>query len=164
DLTQCIVTSLTLPLSTQEQQLLQRDVPANTGAYSSFLRANQLSHDPKQWPAARDLYLRSVEEDPGYAPAWARLGHIHHVMRKYLRRGTREALVQAEAAFLRSLEINPDLTMTHKLFAQLEVDLGRARDAMVRLTERARAADPDLLAGLVTACRYCGLLDASLAA
>src|SRR4030095_9555996 len=35
---------------------------------------------------------------------------------------------------------------------------------MVRLVERARTADPELLAGLVSACRYCGLLDASVAA
>ena len=164
DLTQCIVKSLTIPLTSQEQAQLQRDVPASTKAYSSFLRANQLSYDAKQWGAARDLYLQSVEDDPAYAPAWARLGRIHHVMGKYLPTGTRETLIQAEAAFRRSLELNPELTITHKLYAQLEVDLGRAHDAMVRLIERARVADPDLLAGLVTACRYCGLLDASLAA
>jgi tetratricopeptide (TPR) repeat protein len=123
-----------------------------------------LSYDAKQWSAARDLYLQSVDEDPRYAPAWARLGRIHHVMGKYLQGGPHDGLVQAEAAFRRSLELNPELTIAHKLFAQLEVDLGRAHDAMVRLIERAQMADPELLAGLVTACRYCGLLDASLAA
>jgi len=35
---------------------------------------------------------------------------------------------------------------------------------MARLIERAQTADPELLAGLVTTCRYCGLLDASVAA
>jgi hypothetical protein len=35
---------------------------------------------------------------------------------------------------------------------------------MGRLIERADTADPELLAGLVSACRYCGLLDASVAA
>jgi hypothetical protein len=35
---------------------------------------------------------------------------------------------------------------------------------MVRLIERVHTADPELLAGLVSACRYCGLLDASVAA
>ena len=37
---------------------------------------------------------------------------------------------------------------------------------MLRLIEvaRRRRADPDLFAGLVHACRYCGLLDASIAA
>src|SRR5262249_31945755 len=46
----------------------------------------------------------------------------------------------------------------------LEVDLGRARDAMTRLVGRAPTADPELLAGLVSTCRYCGLLEASVAA
>ena len=44
--------------------------------------------------------------------------------------------------------------------------MGRARDAMVRLLGLARATrnDPEIFAGLVHACRYCGLLEASEAA
>src|SRR4029453_13409448 len=141
-----------------------RDVPSNPAAYEYFLRGNQLSHDANQWSVARDLYLQSVEEDPQYAPAWARLGRIHHVMAKYQPGETMESLDRAEAAFRRALDLNPDLPIAHKLFAQLEVDLGRAPDAMARLIERAHTADPELLAGLVSACRYCGLLDASAAA
>jgi TolB-like protein len=164
ELTQRIVDSLSLPLTVREQRMLQRDVPSSAKAYEYFLRGNQLSHDSKQWSVARDLYLRCVEEDAGYAPAWARLGRIHHVMAKYLDSGTSQGTDQAEAAFRRALDLNPDLSMAHKLFAQLEVDLGRARSAMTRLTERAQTADPELLAGLVTTSRYCGLLDASVAA
>jgi DNA-binding winged helix-turn-helix (wHTH) protein/tetratricopeptide (TPR) repeat protein len=164
ELTRRIVASLSLPLTNREQQTLQGEVPSSAKAYEYFLRGNQLSYDSKQWSIARDLYLQCVEEDPRYAPAWARLGRIHHVMGKYLPTGTQESLVDAEAAFRRALELNADLTMAHKLFAQLEVDLGRAHDAMVRLIERAHTADPELLAGLVSACRYCGLLDASVAA
>jgi DNA-binding winged helix-turn-helix (wHTH) protein/tetratricopeptide (TPR) repeat protein len=164
DLTQRIVTSLRLPLSARERQMLQRDVPASAKAYDFFLRGNQLSYDSKQWSVARDLYLRAVEEDSRYAPAWARLGRIHHVMAKYLETGTRAGLDHAEAAFRRALELNPELTIAHKLFAQLEVDLGRARDAMSRLVQRAQSADAEVLAGLVSPCRYCGLLEASAAA
>jgi TolB-like protein len=164
DLTQRIVASLALPLSSREKEMLQRDVPSSAKAYEYFLRGNQLSYDSKQWSVARDLYERCVEEDPQYAPAWARLGRIHHVMGKYLKSGTPEGLNHAEAAFRKALALNADLTITHKLYAQLEVDLGRARDAMSRLIERADRSDPELLAGLVSACRYCGLLDASDAA
>ena len=164
ELTRRIVASLSLPLTNREQQMLQRDVPSNPAAYEYFLRGNQLSHDASQWSVARDLYLQSVEEDPHYAPAWARLGRAHHVMAKYQPKGTRESLDHAETAFRRALDLNPDLPIAHKLFAQLEVDLGRARDAMVRLIERAHTADPELLAGLVSTCRYCGLLEASDAA
>jgi tetratricopeptide (TPR) repeat protein len=85
-------------------------------------------------------------------------------MSKYLDSGAADGLDQAEAAFARALELNPDLPLTHKLLAQVEVDRGRARDAMARLIERARLADPELLSGLVATCRYCGLLDASVGA
>lgn len=163
-LTHVIVTSLSLPLTSGERQMLQRDVPSSPRGYEYFLRGNQLSYDSKQWAIARDLYLRCVEEDPNYAPAWARLGRVHHVMSKYLETGRSEGLRLAEEAFRRALELNPELPMAHKLYAQLEVDLGRARDAMIRLIERAQTADPELLAGLVSACRYCGLLAASAAA
>jgi TolB-like protein len=164
ELARRIVDSLSLPLTIREQQLLRRDVPKNAVAYEYYLRGNQLSYDSKQWAVARDLYLRCLDEDPRYAPAWARLGRIYHVMGKYLTTGTAESLDLAEKAFQRALELNPDLPLAHKMFAQVEVDRGRARDAMARLVERARTADPELLAGLVTACRYCGLLDASVAA
>jgi TolB-like protein len=164
-LTERIVASLSLPLTAGEQHALYRDVPSSSKAYEFFLRGNQLSYDPKQWSIARDLYLLSVEEDPRYAPAWARLGRIHHVMSKYLPAGSSEGLKQAEAALRRALELNPDLALAHKLLAQLDVDLGRAPDAMARLIERAHATpDPELLVGLVSTCRYCGLFDASVAA
>lgn len=164
ELTERIVASLALPLTAGEQQTLRRDVPLNAMAFEFFLRGNQLSYDSKQWAIARDLYLRSVEEDPAYAPAWARLGRIHHVMSKYLPAGTSDGLEKAEAALRKALDLNPDLALAHKLLAQLEVDLGRAQDAMTRLIQRAHTPDPELLVGLVSTCRYCGLLDASVAA
>jgi len=48
----------------------------------------------------------------------------------------------------------------------MEVEDGRATEAVVRLLGRVRqrASDPELYAGLVHACRYAGLLDASIAA
>ena len=164
DLTQHIVASLELPLSVGDKRRLTSDVPSSTQAYDYFLRGNQLSVDAKQWTVARDLYEQCVAEDPGYAPAWARLGRMHHVMAKFLETGTNEGLGLAEAAFKQALALNADHSMAHKLYAQLEADLGRAHDAMVRLLGRARTADAEVMAGLVSACRYCGLLDASLAA
>ena len=107
ELTERIVASLALPLTAGEHHALHRDVPVSAVAYEFYLRGNQLSYDPKQWSIARDLYLRSVEEDPAYAPAWARLGRIHHVMSKYLPAGTPDGLERAEAALQRALELNP---------------------------------------------------------
>ena len=165
ELTERVVNALALQLSAREQRILRQDVPANAKAYEYYLRGNQFSYDPKQWGAARDLYLRCVEADPCYAPAWARLARIHHVMAKYLTTGSREGLEQAEAAFRQALDLNPDLPIAHKFYAQLEVDLGRASDAVIRLLPRAQAAlDSDVFAGLISPLRYSGLLEASVAA
>jgi hypothetical protein len=56
--------------------------------------------------------------------------------------------------------------VAHKLYAHREAEMGRARDALVRLLGLARTArtDPEVFAGLVHACRHCGLLEASEAA
>ncbi|QEE30740.1 hypothetical protein FTW19_23725 [Terriglobus albidus] len=165
EITECVVNALELRLSATEQRILRQDVPSDAKAYEYYLRANQFSNDSKQWETARDLYLRCVEADPCYAPAWARLGRMHHVMAKFISSETPAEQRRAEAAFRQALDLNPDLGIAHKGYAQLEVDLGRAADAMKRLLSRARdAADPELFAGLVSPLRYCGLLDASVAA
>src|SRR5580698_10482972 len=165
ELTECLVNALSLPLTAGEQRMLRQDVPANAKAYEYYLRGNQFSHDPKQWNAARDLYLLCVEADPCYAPAWARLGRVHHVMAKYLPAGARQGLDQAEAAFRQALDLNPHLAIGHKFYAQLEVDFGRAARAVTRLIPRAQSAtDPEVFAGLVSPLRYVGLLEASVAA
>lgn len=159
-----IVESLSVPLTEREHRVFTRDVPSNPRAYQCYLRGNQLSYDSTKWALARDLYLCAVEDDPGYAPAWARLGRMYHVMGKYLESGAADNFERAETAFARALELNPDLAIAHKLYAQLDVDRGRAHSAMERLLGRVRTADSEIFAGLVSACRYCGLLDASIAA
>lgn len=164
EIVQRVVQSLELPLTARENRLLRHDVPANATAYEFYLRANQLATDWGQTFTARDLYLDCVGRDPNYAPAWARLGRCYRVLAKY--GGDDDDFSRAESAFRRSLELNADLTLAHNLFAGLEADLGRAESAMLRLLERARTnrSDPNLFSGLVYACRFCGLLDASVAA
>jgi serine/threonine protein kinase len=165
DLTRHIVESLSLPLSAREQRMLSHDAPATARSYEYYLRANELSSDSKSWAIARDLYQQALTEDPRYAPAWARLGRLHRLIGK-LGGGSNDDLMRADAAVLRALELNPDLPLAHNLTAQIDIDRGRAREAMVRLLGQARrrSTDPELFAGLVYACRYCGLLGASLRA
>ena len=166
DVTGRIVESLSLPLSARERRMLKQDVPATPQVYERYLRANEMSRDMEHWSAALEQYQQCVAEDPHYAPAWAGVGRMHRVIGKYLAPDIREHLGRAETALKRALELNPDLSIAENVLAQLEVDLGRAEQAMVRLLGRARErpADPELFAGLAHACRYCGLLQASIAA
>src|SRR5712692_10329782 len=70
-----IVESLSLSLSAHEHGLLKRDVPTTPVAYEFYLRGNELSRRGLagfgDLSVARDLYLRCVDADPRYAPAWA---------------------------------------------------------------------------------------------
>ena len=169
ELSERIVDSLSLPLAARDQQLLRRDVPASARAYELYLRGNSLFYSSDQWTIARDLYVECVAEDPAYAPAWARLGRCYRLTAKFMSATVAEMtdhMKRAEVAFRHAFEINPDLPIAHHLYTPLETDLGRSEEAMLRLVRRARQrrADPELYAGLVHACRYCGLLDASVAA
>jgi eukaryotic-like serine/threonine-protein kinase len=157
-----IVDALSLPRSDKERRLLSRDAPGSPEAYEYYVRANELAYDFD--PAARDLYVRCIELDPTYAPAWARLGRCCRVIAKF--GGDPNNFIQAEAALARVLELRPDLALAHNQLAYLEADSNLADRAMVRLLSRAGAVrtDPELFAGLVHVCRYCGLLEASLAA
>jgi eukaryotic-like serine/threonine-protein kinase len=165
-LTHRIVSSLALPLTARDRQSLDRQAPANAEAYELYLRANELATDPGRVGEARDLYERSLALDPQYAPAWAALGRARRVLAKWGGRAGLGLLPQAEAAFRRALELDPDLSIAHDLSAYVDAELGRAPEAMERLLRRAaqRRTDTGVLAGLVTTCRYAGLLDASKAA
>jgi TolB-like protein len=167
DLAREIIESLSIPLSSRDDGRLKHDTPGSSEAYELYLRANQLASNSGMLPVARDLYRRCLDVDPNYAPAWARLGRVYRVMAKYAQGDVSENAELAASAFRKALDLHPDLSLAHNLYTYFEIDdLGRPLEAMVRLLDRAQqhATDPELFAGLVVACRFGGLLDASIAA
>ena len=164
DIARRVVEALALPLGATGS-LPTPDAPHDARAYALYLRANELARDYDMLPRARDLYQRCLELDPRFAPAWAQLGRCHRVIGKYLE-ATEDSSERAEAAFRRALELNPRLSVAHKFYANLEADTGHARTALVRLLGEANrhGNDPELFAGLVHSCRYCGLFEQSIAA
>ena len=139
--------------------------PSDPRAYEFYLRGNELARRYEHLGQARNLYQRCLEIDPGFAPAWAQLARCHRVIGKYIE-DTPDSEDRAEAALRRALELNPRLSLAHKFYAQLEADTGKTREALVRLLAEANrhGNDPELFAGLVHVCRYCGLNDQSIAA
>jgi eukaryotic-like serine/threonine-protein kinase len=160
-----VVESLALPLTAGERQQLAHDAPASAAAYDLYLRANEAAKVYSGFSGAIGLYERCVALDPGYAPAWARLGRVRWLVGKFSE-GQPKKLVEGRSAIERALELNPDLPLAHNLYTNIQVDQGHAMDAMRRLLKRLRRSktDPELFAGLSHASRYCGLLQASLEA
>jgi eukaryotic-like serine/threonine-protein kinase len=164
DIARRVTEALSLPL-TGGVSIPTPDAPRDARAYELYLRANELARTYDGLAAARDLYQRSLELDSRFAPAWARLGRCHRVIGKYID-GAPESEARAEEAFRRALSLNPRLSLAHKFYANLEADIGQPERALVRLLGEANqhGNDPELFAGLVHACRYCGLFDQSIAA
>jgi TolB-like protein len=162
DIARRVCDALSLPLSGEQ---LTAEAPNDARAYELYLRANELARTYDGLPAARELYMRCLDLDSRFAPAWAQLGRCHRVIGKYID-GSADSESRAEDALRRALALSPRLSIAHKYYAQLEDDLGRAESAMVRLLGEAdrHGNDPELFAGLVHACRYCGLYEQSIAA
>jgi serine/threonine-protein kinase len=163
DIARRVVEALALPLGVSDSPTPEN--PHDARAYALYLRANDLARRYGQVPEARRLYEQCLELDPGFAPAWAQLGRCHRVIGKFID-GSGEPAARAEEALRRALEIDPRLSVAHKYYAHLEAETGQPRAALVRLLgEAARHGnDAELFAGLVHACRYCGLLEQSIAA
>jgi serine/threonine protein kinase/tetratricopeptide (TPR) repeat protein len=164
DLARRVVEALSLPLA-GGMTPPPPDVPRNARAYELYLRANEVARTYDGLPQARDLYLRALELDPRFAPAWAHLGRCIRVIGKFVE-GAADSEEKAEDAFQRALALDPHLSVAHKFYAHLEAEIGQSRHALVRLLgEAARHGnDPELFAGLVHTCRYCGLYEESIAA
>ncbi len=163
DIARRVAEALSLPLAGTPAQ--SPDRPAAPQAYELYLRANELARTYDGITAARDLYQQCLELDPRFAPAWARLGRCHRVIGKYIDPDPGSD-ARAEDALRRALAINPRLSLAHKFYANLEADIGQASAALRRLLGEAsrHGNDPELFAGLVHACRYCGLFAQSVAA
>jgi TolB-like protein len=166
DIARRLVEALSLPLATgTPQPSPSPEAAPNARAYEFYLRANEIGRTYDGLPKARALYEQCVQLDPTFAPAWARLGRCHRVIGKYIH-PTPDSDQQAEECFRRALELNPRLTIAHKLYANLEAEIGHAEHALVRLLNEAtrHGNDPELFAGIVHAARYCGLFEESAAA
>src|ERR1035437_7722663 len=160
-----IVELLVLRLTERERRVLAHNVPASARAYEFYLRANHvaLGRTFESMSMARDLYRECLDEDPDYAPAWARLGRGHRFMEKFGHEAD-ENLRLADEGVQRAFSLNTDLPLAHSLYTSIEADSGHAQAAMVRLLGQGERHpnDPELFGGLVQACRYCGLLEESV--
>jgi len=166
DIARRLVDALSLPLGAGTPlPSPSPDAAPNARAYEFYLRGNEIGRTYDGLPKARELYEQCVLLDPTFAPAWARLGRCHRVIGKYIH-STPDSDQRAEECFRHALELNPRLTIAHKLYANLEAEIGRGEHALVRLLSEAtrHGNDPELFAGLVHVTRYCGLYEESVAA
>ena len=136
---------------------------ASAKAFDLYLRGMQLRSEASGWRLAHSFFEQCLGLDPLFAPAWAERGRLERLIGKYEDPAQYAA---AESTLLHALGLDPDNGAAQYYYAQLEIDVGRLRDALARLLERVRQrrAEPHVYAALVHACRYAGLLEESVAA
>lgn len=137
-------------------------------SYEMFARAKELTSHRSLGGLmrARDLYWLCLAEDPEFAPAWAWLGRTCAILAKFSEKSGDTEMMLAHAALRRAFAIDPDLACAHQFYTTIQTDTGEAIQALERLRLRLsrHPAEPETLAGLVQALRFCGLLDESVEA
>ena len=135
--------------------------------YERFVRAKELTaqRSVETMSLARDLYWTCIAEDPAFAPAWAWLGRCCWFLDKFSGRSSAN-LELAQAVFQRAFALDPDLASAHQFYTFVQVDTGRADEAMCRILSRLdlHPGEPESFASLVQVYRFRGLLQESVEA
>src|SRR5262245_39623044 len=118
-----------LPLTTQDRNFRPR-VAGNAKAFDLYLHGMRLRGETANWTQAHAFFEQCLELDALFAPAWAERGRLERLSGKYQDPGE---LAQAEASFLRALELDPENGAAQYYYAQLDIDLGRLDAAPARL-------------------------------
>ena len=168
DIAQRVAEALALPLAgsaTTPAPAPDPDAPRNARAYELYLRANELARTYDGLaPGARSVWCVH-RTGSRFAPAWAHLGRCQRLIGKYIEPSP-DSEARAEESIRRALSLSPRLSVAHKFYANLEADVGQAASALCVCSDEAarHGNDAELFAGLVHACRYCGLYEQSIAA
>ena len=134
--------------------------PKNEEAYQLFLRSAALTFEPAPNPEGIAMLEKSLELDPGYAPAWVSLARRFYTEARY-GGGTPALMARYEAAMERAAALDPNdaaaaagLIVSRVERGDLVGAYGKA-EALVR--RRPNSVDAHFISSYVL--RYAGLLE-----
>jgi TolB-like protein/Tfp pilus assembly protein PilF len=158
-----IVAKLELNLSPAEAERIKPEAPINSVAYEYYLRGVDL-HGQHKFPMAIKMLEKSTEIDPNYALAWAYLG-ASYTSDAAFELGGFEQYRRAQAAYERSLAIQPSQLDAKMFLANLLVDTGKVEQAVPMLRDAVKANGNYAPAHweLGYAYRFAGMLNESVA-
>lgn len=158
-----IVKGLELNLSAAEAKRFNGDIPSNPLAYEYCLRGRDLlSESANNYSLAREMLEKSVEVDPGYAPAWAYLGLAYNSVAT-AQFGGEEYYTKARDSYEKSIKLNPEQIEARLFTAILLTDTGKVDEA-IPLLKGVLKTNPNLAKAhweLSYSYRYGGMLNES---
>ncbi|HEX8814960.1 MAG TPA: winged helix-turn-helix domain-containing protein [Terriglobales bacterium] len=158
-----LISELQLNLSAAEAESLRPENPVSPLAYQYFLQGLDF-HGQHKFPQAIQMFEKSVEIDPNYAPAWAYLGASYNSDAAFELGGS-EQYRRAQAAYEKALAIRPNLLDAQIFLANLLVDTGKVEQAVPLLRDalKTNANYAPAHWELGYAYRFAGMLDESVA-
>lgn len=116
-----IVSALAVELSSEERQRITRGNRVDFRAYDYYLRGIELqTNKMKDGVArARDMYQKAVDLEPGYARAWAAIGHTILIEWIFEARPETAALEQALAMAEKAVAADPDESAGYSLMGHV---------------------------------------------
>lgn len=115
--------ALTVQLTAEQQQRLQKDYTANRTAYEDYMRGRyfMVKRDRASLSKAIASFEQAVERDPTYALAWAGIADCYLILSTpFVMMGTPDLstnLVKAQAAAERALALDESLAEAHTALA-----------------------------------------------
>src|ERR1700722_14771256 len=158
-----LISELQLNLPPGEAEHLKPEASVTPLAYEYFLQGLDL-YGQHKFPLAINMFEKTTEIDPNYAPGWAYLGASYNSDAAF-ELGGREQYRRAQAAYERALAIRPNLLDAQIFLANLLIDTGKVEEAVPLLRDALKtnsnyaAAHWELGYGY----RFAGMLDESVA-
>jgi TolB-like protein/cytochrome c-type biogenesis protein CcmH/NrfG len=114
EIAQSIVEALRVSLSASERAALQKPATTDLQAFDYYLRARKYfyQYSRRGMQSALELFSRAIEQDPGYARAYAGISDCCAFLYNLAGRQAGE-LERAEQASRRALELDPELAEAH---------------------------------------------------
>jgi TolB-like protein/Tfp pilus assembly protein PilF len=158
-----LISELQLNLSPVETEHLKPEASVSPLAYEYFLQGLDL-YGQHKFPLAIQMFEKTTEIDPNYAPAWAYLGASYNSDAAF-ELGGREQYRRAQAAYERALAIRPNLLDAQIFLANLLIDTGKVEQAVPLLRDALKTNGNYAAAHweLGYAYRFAGMLDESVA-
>jgi TolB-like protein len=158
-----LISELQLNLSPVETEHLKPEASVSPLAYEYFLQGLDL-YGQHKFPLAIQMFEKTTEIDPNYAPAWAYLGASYNSDAAF-ELGGREQYRRAQAAYERALAIRPNLLDAQIFLANFLIDTGKVEQAVPLLRDALKTNGNYAAAHweLGYAYRFAGMLDESVA-
>lgn len=110
-----VVSGLSLELTEPQAKRLACRRTGDPEAYRLFLKGRYLANRRTEEGLAKGIqcFEQSIQSEPAYAPAWARLAECYVLLGWYGFAAARQVMPKARAAALKALEIGDDVAEAH---------------------------------------------------